>query len=67
MGTFAVILEKHAVGVPEDLLRLAKGCKEFMWYESNTDSCVFYLAQTIPFSTTIGGFLITGMSSVWNV
>ncbi|CAM9134053.1 unnamed protein product [Ectocarpus sp. 12 AP-2014] len=31
MGTFAVILEKHAVGVPEDLLRLAKGCKEFMW------------------------------------
>ncbi|CAM9255225.1 unnamed protein product [Ectocarpus sp. 6 AP-2014] len=31
MGTFAVIVEKHAVGVPEDLLRLAKGCKDFMW------------------------------------
>lgn len=31
MGAFAVILEKHAVGVPEDLLRLAKECKEFMW------------------------------------
>lgn len=31
MGAFAVILEKHAVGVPEDLLRLAKECKDFMW------------------------------------
>lgn len=31
MGAFAVILEKHAVGVPEDLLRLTKECKEFMW------------------------------------
>eukprot|EP00752_Nemacystus_decipiens_P004957 g4510.t1 len=31
MGAFAVILEKHAVGVPEDLLCLARECKEFMW------------------------------------
>ena len=31
MGAFAVVLEKHAVGVPEDLLQLARESKEFMW------------------------------------
>lgn len=31
MGAFAVVLEKHAVGVPEDMLHLARECKEFMW------------------------------------
>lgn len=31
MGAFAVMLEKRAACVPEDLLELAKQCKDLMW------------------------------------
>lgn len=31
MGAFAVMLEKRATCVPDDLLGLAKKCKDLMW------------------------------------
>lgn len=63
MGTFAVLLEKHAFGAPEDLLRLAKNCKEFMWYESNAGASVLSIEERKQFLSV----LMTGMSLIWYV